>query len=482
MAETAAVQRESGPAGPVATLSAIALAHLRRDYGERTALRDLTLELREGQTLAVLGPNGAGKTTLLRILATLLRPTAGEVSVLGCALPREAWKARGRIGYLGHEPLCYRDLTCAENLRFQARLHGLGEEATERIAELLDRVRMSRWAGELVRNLSAGMVQRLAVCRAVLHDPELLLLDEPRSHLDPEAAALVEPLIGSRRGAHPRSRHSRDRGRARRGRPRAGAEGGRGCGLRGSGERTVGRRRPGDLRGGAVSASARASSRQAFEAILAKDLRVELRTLQSVPAMVLFAVTTFVLFRFGLDREELSGSLAAGVLLATVLFAAILAINRLFVAERDEGGFDAIRLAPVDGTALAAAKATALVVYLLALEAIALPVFAVFFLDSWAGLAPLAGILLLADLGLAATGVLVSAIAANSRARDLLVPLVLLPLLVPVMIAAGGAAEPLLAAGGPSYDGIAKWLAILALYDVVFLLVGYAVYDFLLED
>jgi heme exporter protein B len=228
--------------------------------------------------------------------------------------------------------------------------------------------------------------------------------------------------------------------------------------------------------------SARTSSFRAFEAILAKDLRIELRTLQSVPAMVLFAVTTFVLFRYGLDRSALSGSLAAGVLLATVLFAAILAINRLFVAERDEGGFDAIRLAPVDGTALLAAKATALVVYLLVLEAIALPVFAVFFLDSWAGLAPLAGVLALADLGLAATGVLVSAIAANSRARDLLVPLVLLPLLVPVMIAAAGAAEPLLAAGGPSYDGIAKWLAILALYDVTFLLVGYAVYDFLLED
>ena len=196
MAETAAVQRESGRADPRATQPAIALAHLWRDFGDRTALRDVTFELGEGETLAVLGPNGAGKTTLLRVLATLLRPTAGDVSVLGCALPREAWKARGRIGYLGHEPLCYRDLTCAENLRFQARLHGLEDDAAERIAGLLDRVGMLRWAGELVRNLSAGMVQRLAVCRAVLHEPELLLLDEPHSHLDPEAAALVEPLIG----------------------------------------------------------------------------------------------------------------------------------------------------------------------------------------------------------------------------------------------------------------------------------------------
>jgi heme exporter protein B len=221
---------------------------------------------------------------------------------------------------------------------------------------------------------------------------------------------------------------------------------------------------------------------RAFRAILAKDLRVELRTLQSVPAMALFCVTTFVLFRYGLDRESLSGSLAAGVLLATILFAAILAINRLFVAERDEGGFDAIRLAPVDATALWAAKATALVVYLVVLEVLAVPVFAVFFGDLWSGLPALAGVLLLADIGLASTGALVSAIAANSRARDLLVPLLMLPLLVPVMIAAANAAEPLLAAGGASYDGLAKWLAVLALYDMTFAAIGYAVFDFLLED
>ena len=220
----------------------------------------------------------------------------------------------------------------------------------------------------------------------------------------------------------------------------------------------------------------------ALRVILAKDLRVELRTLQSLPGMALFAVTTFVIFRFGLDRTSLDGSLAAGVLLVTVLFAALLAINRLFVAEREEGGFDAIRLAPVDLSALFAAKVVALFLYLMALEAIALPVFAAFFLDSAAGLAPLAGALALVNLGLAATGALVSTIGAHSRARDILTPLVLLPLLVPLMIAAAGAAEPLLATGGPAYDGVGKWMATLALYDLTFLLVGYAVYDFLLED
>jgi len=220
----------------------------------------------------------------------------------------------------------------------------------------------------------------------------------------------------------------------------------------------------------------------AVRVMLVKDLRIELRTLQSLPAMALFAVTTFVIFRFGLDRTSLEGSLAAGVLLVTVLFAALLAINRLFVAEREEGGFDAIRLAPVDPSSLFVAKVLALVVYLGVLELIAIPVFAGFFLDDASGLLPLAGVVLLLNLGLAATGTVVSTIGANSRARDLLTPLILLPLLVPLLIAAAGAAEPLLAAGGPEYADVGRWVLTMALYDGLFLLVGYAVYDFLLED
>jgi heme exporter protein B len=231
-----------------------------------------------------------------------------------------------------------------------------------------------------------------------------------------------------------------------------------------------------------VSAPAQTPSREAFAAILGKDLRTELRTLRSLPAMVLFATTTFVIFRYGLDRTSLAGSLAAGVLWATLLFAAILGINRLFVAEREEGGFDAIRLAPVDRTVLFAAKTAALVLYLGLLELVTVPLFALFFLDSATALGPLCLVLLLADLGLAATGALISSMAVNSRARDLLAPLVLLPLVVPLMIAATGASEPLLAADGPGYDRFGTWVAVLGLYDLVFLLVGYAVFDFLLED
>ena len=178
-------------------MNAIELRGLARRFGERFAVRDLSLSLPAGRTLAVLGRNGAGKSTLLRILATLLRPHAGEVALLGEPLPGRAFAVRARVGYLGHEPLLYRDLTGRENLRYHARLHRVAET---RVDEVLGAVDMQHRADDAVGSLSRGMVQRLAVCRAVLHRPEVLLLDEPRANLDPAAGELVEPLIG--RGAN----------------------------------------------------------------------------------------------------------------------------------------------------------------------------------------------------------------------------------------------------------------------------------------
>ncbi len=181
----------------MAAAPAIELEGLTRRYGERVALQDVTLSLPAGATLVVFGPNGAGKSTLLRVLSTLLRPHAGSARVLGHALPDEGWAVRGRLGLLGHAPLLYRDLTGRENLAFHARLHGV---ALDRTRELLERVGLRARADDKVHTYSRGMVQRLAVCRAVLHDPELLLLDEPRANLDPAAAELVEPLIGAASG------------------------------------------------------------------------------------------------------------------------------------------------------------------------------------------------------------------------------------------------------------------------------------------
>jgi heme exporter protein B len=218
-------------------------------------------------------------------------------------------------------------------------------------------------------------------------------------------------------------------------------------------------------------------------AILRKDLLIELRTKESVPAMVLFSITVYVLFHFGLDRDSLDGELASGVLWVTLLLAAVLGMNRLFVTEREQGGFDAFLLAPVDRTSMFVAKALVLFGFLVVVEVVAVLAFGVLLLDPGLGqaLPGLPLVLLLADVGLAVVGTLVGALAIQTRARDLIVPLLALPLCVPLLIAAAEATAPLLAQGGAEALPD-RWLAVLALYDVVFGLLAYAVFDFLLED
>jgi heme exporter protein B len=221
----------------------------------------------------------------------------------------------------------------------------------------------------------------------------------------------------------------------------------------------------------------------AARAILRKDLQIELRTRQAVPAMALFSVTVFVLFHFGLDRNEIEGSLASGVLWVTLLLATVLAVNRLFAAEREDGALDGVLLAPIDRTAVYLAKAAALFLYLVLLELIALPAFAILLLGPGLDQAfpELLAIVLLADVGLAGVGALVAGLAAETRLRDVLVPLLLLPLLVPVLIAAANATKPLLMLH-PATTDLGKWLGFMALYDMVFVLLAVAVFDFLLED
>jgi heme exporter protein B len=218
-------------------------------------------------------------------------------------------------------------------------------------------------------------------------------------------------------------------------------------------------------------------------AILGKDLRLELRTKESVPAMALFTVTAFVLFHFGLDRDTLDGELASGVLWVTLLLAAVIGVTRLFAAEREQGGIDGLLLAPIDRTSLFLAKGAALFLFLVALELVAVPAFGLLLLGPGLGgaLPELGAILLLADLGLAAVGALTAALASESRARELIAPLLLLPLVVPLLIAAAKATEPLMRVDQVTED-LGRWLGVLALYDVVFLLLAIAVFDYLLED
>ena len=214
-----------------------------------------------------------------------------------------------------------------------------------------------------------------------------------------------------------------------------------------------------------------------------KDLLVEVRTRESLTAMGLFSIMAFVLFHFGLDRDSIDGSLAAGVLWVTLLLATVLAVTRLFVAEREQGGFETLLLAPIDRTAVFLGKAAALFSFLVAVEVVALPAFDILLLRGTLldAMPELLAVLLLADIGLAAVGALVAALGAETDARELVVPLLLMPLLVPVVIAASKASAPLLSDPSAS-EHLGRWLLMLTFYDLAFVLVSLGVFDYLLED
>jgi heme exporter protein A len=174
----------------------IQASSVAKAFGLRPVLRGVDLTLGQGEFLALFGPNGAGKTTFLRILATLMRPTTGRIAIGGCTLPAQAATVRGLLGVVSHQPLLYGDLSAEENLRFYARMYGMPKDAAEaRIAEVITAVGLHRRALDLVRTYSRGMQQRLAIARAILHDPPILLLDEPHTGLDQEAAATLDGVL-----------------------------------------------------------------------------------------------------------------------------------------------------------------------------------------------------------------------------------------------------------------------------------------------
>jgi heme exporter protein A len=172
----------------------IEVRRLVKTFGLMPVLRGLDLHLEPGEFVALLGPNGAGKTTLLRILASLARPSLGEVRLAGHRLPGDAAAVRRILGVVSHQPLLYGDLTAEENLRFYARMYSV-PQADRRIDEVLTIVGLDRRRRDRVREYSRGMQQRLAIGRAVLHDPQILLFDEPHTGLDQEASAMLDGVL-----------------------------------------------------------------------------------------------------------------------------------------------------------------------------------------------------------------------------------------------------------------------------------------------
>ena len=400
---------------------------LEKRYGSKWALRPLDLDVERGAFVVVTGRNGSGKTTLLRLITGLAAPTRGRLDVD---------VDRSGLGYLAHEALVYRDLTALENLDLYGRLYRV-RERRERIGMLLERYGLWDVRHERAGSFSRGMLQRLALCRALLHEPRLLVLDEPFTALDAEGAILLDGQLADLAdgttvvlSTHDPARVEARRDPARRTRMTYFAD---------------------------VATLAR------------KDLRLELRARDTLPAMLLFVVSTLVVFRFALpeDADEVA---AQGLLWVALVFTALLGLARAWAPERESGALEGLTLAPCDRSAIWLGKAAAVFVFLAAIEVVALPAFAVFF--SPLDLATVAGVLL-ANVGICAIGTLLAAMAAASRTRELILPLLFLPLAIPLVVGGVGASIS---------DEPGRFLAFLGLYDAVFAILCWASFEYVVSE
>ena len=400
---------------------------LEKRFGQRRVLRGIDVDLPREGFLVVTGPNGSGKTTLLRVLAGLVAPTRGTLDVA---------VDRGRMGFAAHEPLVYRELTALENLDLFGRLYRVPEDGSASGCCSSASV-FGRRGHERVAAYSRGMSQRLALCRALLHDPELLVLDEPYASLDEQGGALLDRELEELAGlAHARRLDARSRAGRAAGDPAAGAL---------------------------------VTYLSDVAALTRKDLRVELRAQDTLPAMLLFVLSTLVVFHFALP-EGTGDDAAYGLLWVAIVFTALLGLARAWVPEHEHGVLDALVLAPCDRSAIWVGKTLATLAFLLAAQVVALPAFALFFapLDATA----LVGVLL-ADIGICAVGSLLAAMAAAGRARELLLPLLLLPLAIPLIVGGVGAAistEP------------GRYLLLLALYDGIFAVLSWASFEYVVTE
>ena len=404
---------------------------LEKRYGRKRALRGVSFSVPRAGFLLVTGPNGSGKTTLLRLVAGLAAATKGTLTIDA---------ERGDLGYVGHEPLLYRELTALENLDLFGRLYRVPERR-ERSGMLLERFGLWDVRADRVSTYSRGMTQRLALCRALLHDPALLVLDEPFTALDEEGAALARPRA---RRAH---RRADDRALHPRSRPGH-----------------VARHPPAGPRMSSLSLYA-----SDVVALARKDLKLELRARDTLPAMLLFVLSTLAVFHFALPAGT-GEDAAYGLLWIAIIFTALLGLARAWAPEREGGALDGLVLAPCDRSAIWLGKSLATLAFLGAAELVAIPAFALFFapVDAVA----IAGVVL-ASIGICAVGTLLAAMAAVSRGREVILPLLFLPLAIPLVVGGVGA--------GISPQG-STYLSFLGLYDLVFAILAWATFEYVVTE
>ena len=499
---------------PGARLSARGLT---RRFGPLVAVEDVDISLPAGHLLSVFGPNGAGKTTLLKMLSLLSRPTAGRIWVDGEEAVRgaAARMLRRRMGFLSHQPLLYGHLSPRENLFFYGRLYGV-PGVRERAEEVLAFVGLADRADDSVRGFSRGMAQRASIARALIHDPDILFLDEPFAGLDRPGARMLMDTLGRLRDEGKTlvltTHHLEiglalcdevailDRGKVRFASARSGVdaegfadlyeshttgEGGGGGkrrrtvavdGMRGTHE--------GPRRTGSADATA-GGLREYFThaaVILWKDLLSERRSREAIVTMAVFALLVMVLFNFAFELgERWKASVGSGILWTAFLFSSVLGMNRAFAMEKEGECIQGILLSPADRGSVFLGKLAGNLVFLWIVEAVSLPVFGVLYdfpLDRL--FLVLGPVVILATIGLATVGTLFASIAVNTKAREVMLPLLLFPVAIPMVIGAAGATTGILAGG--SLADQAVWYRLLGVYDVVFLVISIWVVDYALEE
>ena len=418
------------------------------------------------------------------MLATLLTASSGTIRVAGHDVREDPMPVRRTIGLISHNPMLYLDLTALENLRFYADMYCV-EDREARIDELLERLELSHRRHDVVRTFSKGMRQRLAIARAILHRPRVLLLDEPHSGLDPRAIDILDDLLAEIRDDHTfvMVTHNIAKG-LELGTQLMILEGGRivyeqPAGVDHDAFRSVYREHVHE--GG--SDRCRDGPRQ-FMAILRKDLIRELRTREMIISMILFSMLAMVIFHYAFTVKEDADLtyFTGGMLWVMFIFATLLGLNRSFAQEKDERCLDGLLLCPVDRVTIFLAKTSGNLIFLLIIQLLAVPVFTLFFVErSYVGdLLPFLVVLLLADLGICALGTLLATISMNTRSRDLLLPIIFLPLIVPLLVAATGDHADL-RRGRDLRRTDARLLFLLG-FDAVFLVAAYGTYDFAIGE